>query len=133
MHLSPSLLPPKWHDVALRLLPAVRQHARIAFRHLGPEAREGAVQEVICNACCAVARLAGTRQARSGLRRPLGPLRGRQVRDGRKVGCKLNIHDVLSPYCQERKSVTVERLDHFDDEENAWSEVIVEHRRAGPT
>jgi hypothetical protein len=56
----------------------------------------------------------------------------RQVRDHRKVGGKLNIKDVLSPYCQKRKGVVVERLDHFDDEENAWAEVVVEDKTAGP-
>ena len=39
------------------MMPAIKAHAKIAFRHLGPEAREEAVQETLCNACCAFARL----------------------------------------------------------------------------
>ena len=48
------------------------------------------------------------------------------------LGAKLNIRDVLSPYCQAKKHVVVERLDHFDEEENQWCEAIVEDRTAGP-
>ena len=48
---QPKSATPEWHEVFLRLLPAIRQHARIAFRHLGPEAREEAVEEAVCNAC----------------------------------------------------------------------------------
>jgi hypothetical protein len=56
----------------------------------------------------------------------------RQVRDHRKVGGKLNIKDVLSPYCQKHKGVVVERLDRFDEEENAWQEAVVEDTRTTP-
>ena len=38
----------------------------------------------------------------------------------------------MSPYCQRQKGVVVERLDHFDPEENAWQEILVEDRLAGP-
>ena len=55
-----------------------------------------------------------------------------QVKDGRKVGSKLNVRDVLSSYCQKRKKINVERLDRFDEEENAWAEVVVEDRHTGP-
>jgi len=37
-----------------------------------------------------------------------------QVRDNRRVGGHLNIRDVMSPYCQRHKNVSVERLDKFD-------------------
>jgi hypothetical protein len=35
-------------------------------------------------------------------------------------------------YCQAKKGVVVERLDHYDREENAWEEVLVEDRHCGP-
>ena len=38
----------------------------------------------------------------------------------------------LSKYCQARKGIVVERLDHFDREENAWAEILVEDRHCGP-
>ena len=55
-----------------------------------------------------------------------------QVRAGRRIGNKLNVRDVLSPYCQQRKGITVERLDKYDKEEDAWREALVEDRHAGP-
>jgi hypothetical protein len=44
----------------------------------------------------------------------------------------LNIHDVLSPYCQQRKNVKVERLDHFNAEENGWRQAVVIDTRSSP-
>ena len=145
---------PAWHNLFLAMLPAIICHARISFKHLDRERRDEAVQEVVCNACCAVARLAELDKldlcypsvlARFAVARlaELGKLDlaypsvlarygVAQVKAGRKVGCTLNCRDVLSPYCQRLKHVNVERLDHFDREENAWEELVVEDRRAGP-
>jgi hypothetical protein len=114
------------------LLPAIRQHARISFRHLDPEGREEAVQEVVCNACCAVVRLAELGKLDLAYAGPLAGYGVAQVRDGRKVGCRLNICDVSSQYCQRRKNVVVERLDKFDEEENQWQEAVVVDTRSAP-
>lgn len=35
-------------------------------------------------------------------------------------------------YAQRAKRFTVERLDRFDEEDEAWHEVVVEDRHAGP-
>ncbi len=123
---------PAWHATFLEMLPAICRHAKIAFRHLNPEAREEAVQEVVCNACCAVARLAELDKLDLAYPTVLARYAVAQVNDGRKVGCKLNVRDVLSPYCQRRKAVTIERLDKFDAGEDCWLEVLVEDRTAGP-
>jgi hypothetical protein len=48
------------------------------------------------------------------------------------VGRRLNIGDVLSRFCQAKKHVVVERLDHFDDEEGAWREAVVQDTRSTP-
>jgi len=56
----------------------------------------------------------------------------RQVREGRRVGTKLNIHDVTSRYCQQTKEITVDRLDQYDDKQDTWQEVLVEDRQATP-
>ncbi len=120
-----------WHGVFLDMLPTIRTHARIVFRHLDPENREEAVQDVVCNACCAVARLAELDKLNLAYPTVLARFAVAQVKDGRKVGCKLNVRDVLSPYCQQRKKISVERLDKFDREEG-WQEIVVEDRNAGP-
>jgi hypothetical protein len=48
------------------------------------------------------------------------------------TGGHLNCRDVLSPYCQKRKKITVERLDRFDDDSEEWREILIEDRTAGP-
>jgi hypothetical protein len=123
---------PAWHKRLVEMLPAIRRHARIAFRHLRSEAREEAIEAVVCNACCALARLAELDKLDIAYASPLARYGVAQVRDGRKVGCKLNIRDVLSPYCQQRKRITVERLDKFDEEEGRWIEAVVEDHRTPP-
>lgn len=124
--------PPAWNKAFLAVMPAIKAHAKIAFRHLGPEAREEAVQEVLCNACCAFARLAQRGKADLGYPSVLARYGVAQFNAGRKVGCHLNVNDVASEYCQRRKNVMVERLDAYDAEEDAWQEVIVEDKHAGP-
>jgi hypothetical protein len=39
---------------------------------------------------------------------------------------------VLSLYCQAQKKVAVERLNYFDEEDNAWCEILVEDKRTNP-
>ncbi len=123
---------PAWHVVFLRMLPTILSYARTAFWHRDPEARRDLVQEVVANACVAFKALWDRGKQSIAFPTVLASYGIRQVRDHRKVGGKLNIKDVLSPYCQKRKGVKVERLDKFDEEENAWQEVVVEDRHAGP-
>ena len=123
---------PAWHQKFLAMLPAIVLHARIAFRHLKPEARGEAVQDVVCNACAATARLAELGKLDLAYASVLAGYAVAQVNDGRKVGNKLNCRDVLSPYCQRLKGVVVERLDYFDEEENAWQQAVVQDTRSAP-
>jgi hypothetical protein len=123
---------PDWHVVFLRMVPAIRQHARFRFRHLDPENREECIQETICNACCAVARLAELNRLDRCRPHALARFAVAQVKDGRRVGSRLNCEDVSSPYCQRRKGVVMERLDHFDTAENTWKELIVQDRHTTP-
>jgi hypothetical protein len=37
-----------------------------------------------------------------------------------------------SDYCQQRKNVIVERLDHFDLDDQHWNEILLEDKHAGP-
>ena len=126
----PSVAP--WHAGFLAMVPIIRQYARGAFSHLNPDLRQDLTQEVIANCLVAYVRL--FEQGRVVLAYPtvLARYGIAQVKDGRKVGSKLNIKDPLSSYCQKRKGVVVERLDRFDEEENAWAEVVVEDRHTGP-
>ena len=117
---------PRWHAAFLMMLPVIVRHLRIAFRHLRPEAKEEAVAEALANACVAYQRLVKQGRAHLGFPTVLARFAAAQVRDGRQVGSGQNTRDVLSPRAQKKKQFQVERLDHFDEEENQWMEAVVE-------
>jgi hypothetical protein len=122
----------RWHRQFLALLPQIVQHAKFAFRHLRGEARQDAIQETIANAL--VAFVALVRRGKMSIAYPtvLARYAVAQIKDGRRVGNALNCHEVLSPYAQRLKHFQVDRLDHFDPEDQKWCEVLVEDRHAGP-
>ncbi len=120
----------RWHRQFLALLPQIVTHAKIAFRHLKPEARAEMVQEVVCNAMQAFVRLVQLKRTSIAYAAPLAAYGCRQARDGRKVGGHLNCLDISSSYCQRLNGIVVDRLDQFDQEDNAWQEVLVEDKHA---
>jgi hypothetical protein len=124
--------PPAWHGAFMAMAPAIESHAKIAFGYLDAEARDEAIQEIICNACCAYARLVELGKTNLAYPSALARFGVAQTREGRKVGGRLNIRDVSSVHCQREKGITVEPLDKFDREEGAWQEVLVEDKHAGP-
>ena len=124
--------PPGWHAAFEKMIPVIEEHARISFRHLDDDALEEAIQAVVCNCCQAYARLVKRGKTDVAHASVLATFAVAQARDGRKVGNRLNIHDVSSDYCQKRKNIIVERLDRPDLNERSWSEVLVEDRHAGP-
>ncbi|MDZ4821421.1 MAG: hypothetical protein SGJ20_20860 [Planctomycetota bacterium] len=123
---------PRWHKQFLAMLPLIRRHAAVSFRHLDPEARAEAVQEVVANALVAFRRLVELGKADVAFPSPLARYGVAQVRAGRRTGGRLNVCDVSSSYCQQQKGVSVDRLDHFDTVKECWVEVLVEDRTAGP-
>ena len=123
---------PAWQAGFLAMLPVIRNYARGAFRHLNADLRQDLTQEVVANALVAYVRL--FEQGRIALAYPtiLARFGIAQVNDGRRVGASLNIKDVSSAHCQQKKGIVVERLDRFDEEENGWREILVEDKRATP-
>ena len=128
----PSKSVPAWHPGFLAVLPAIVKQVRFAFRHLGPEARAEALQNCIANAMVAYARLYELGRIALAYPSVLGRYAIAQTKDFRVVGGHLDIQDVLSPYCQAKKNLVVERLDHYDRTEDEWQEILVEDHRAGP-
>ena len=124
--------PPGWHAAFEAMLPTIVNYARVAFRHLDADASEEAIQEVVCNCCQAYARLVELKKTEVAHPTVLARFGISQTWEGRKVGGKLNVRDVLHPYCQKKKNLAVERLDQYDREEECWVEAIVEDRTAGP-
>ena len=121
-----------WHADFLEMVPKIQEHARYAFRHLQGDNRDEAVQEVVCNCCVAFSRLAEADRTEAATWSSLAKYAVAQVRDGRRVGCSLNIKDVSSEYCQQRKGVSVQSLHHWDDQEQVWQEMLVEDKTATP-
>jgi len=91
------------------------------------------IQETIANAFVAFRAL--VRRGKMELAYPsvLARYAVAQINDGRRVGSSLNCQDVSSSYAQRLKNFHVDRLDRREkDEENAWCEVLVEDKHAGP-
>ena len=119
-------------DKFLDMLPAIRKQARLAFRGEPPELREELVAEVIANCFVAFVRLMDRGLDDVIYPTPLTRYAIRPVRDGRKVGTKLNVRDGSSEYAQRSKGLVVESLDRYDKHEQEWREILVEDRHAGP-
>ena len=121
-----------WHAEFSRLVPSIRQHAQVRFRHVSPADREDAVQEVIARSLLQFLRLMELGKEHLIFAAPLAHYAVAQVRGGRRVGGRLNIHDISSPYCRARKGVSLESLDRIDATSDVWQEVLVEDRHATP-
>ena len=120
------------HAEFLALLPAIRRSAQIAFRQMRPELRDDLVQETIVNCFATFARLVERGQSDRASPSSLARFAIAQVRLGRRVGNRLRIRDVLSHFAQYRKGFHVESLDHYDNEENCWQQIVIEDKRATP-
>lgn len=120
-----------WQNRFLQLLPKIRLIARCAFRKLPADEREDAVEEVIASTFVAYARLVERGKDSIAYAWPLGRYAVAQYRAGRRVGSRLDVHDVMAPYCQKRYGL-VSRSFSFCPESGQWEELAVEDRRATP-
>ncbi len=123
---------PESQAAFLQMLPSIRRSAQIAFRKAPPELKHDLIQEAIANSFVAFTRLVERGKVDRALASPLARYAIAHVRVGRRVGNRLRIRDVLSQYAQFRKQFVVERIDVFEEEEGAWTQMLVEDRRAGP-
>ena len=115
-----------------QLLPGIKKQAQIAFRAQPASEREELVAETIANCFVAYKRLIERGLTDVIFSTPLASYAIKQIRSGRRVGSKLNIHDASSPYCQRNKSVVMDHLDRLDATGGEWREVVVEDKTAGP-
>lgn len=123
---------PAWHAEFMTLLPRIRACASFAFRRLDPEARQEAVQSVVASAMAAYVRLVQLGKADIAYAGPLAVFAIRQYRDGRRLGCRLNVRDVSSEYARWKKDIRLARLDRYDETEGCWREILVEDKTATP-
>ena len=129
----------KCRAVYAKMLPSIKRHARVAFRYLNPEAKQEAVQNVLANTWAALVGLARRGKLDKAFPSILAKFAEKQTRDHRITGGHLDVKDVLSPYCQAKKNVKVERLDKYDrvnecwyDPEDCCHELLAESRNATP-
>jgi hypothetical protein len=120
---------PDWHHQFLEMLPVIRKYADNAFQHLDPEGREDAIQEVVDNALVAFERLVQLDKADLAYPTVLARYGVAQLRDGRRVGNRRRVSEVLAEYAQRKKGFVVERLDRFHKESGQWLEAVVEDPR----
>jgi hypothetical protein len=120
------------HQQFLAMLPAITRVARQTFSDLDAEAKEEAVAEVVATALIMFVGLVRDGREASAYPSVLAAYSIRRVRTGRQAATPRNIRDVSSMHCQLQKDVKVERLDRYDSAEEAWTEVLVEDRHAGP-
>ena len=123
---------PAWQAGFLLLLPDICRHLRGAFRGIGAERREEALQEALANAMVAYRRLAVQGKADVAYATPLAKYAVRQVCSGRRVASSLNQYEVLSTYAQRKLGFSVGRLSLPDATEGTWKELLVADRRATP-
>jgi len=127
-----SVATPEWHKVFLQMAPAIETHAKLVFRGLPPEAKAEAVQNALCCACAAVARLAELGKLDLCYPTVMASYAVAQTKDGRMIGGHMNCRDISSAYCRGRKNLVLERLDKFDEVEQHWNEVLVADKTCTP-
>jgi hypothetical protein len=128
----PKLATPAWHHVFEQMMPAIKTHARLSFRHLRGEALAEAIQNVLCIACAAVARLAELGKLDLCYPTVMARFAVAQTKDGRMLGRKLNCKDVSSEYCRRQKGVVLKRLDKYDHDEECWQEILIPDQTCTP-
>ena len=116
----------------LAMLPRIRKQAVFYLRHLPRQDRADAVQEVVASSFVSYVRLIERGKSDLAYAGPLARYGAYQYLSGRRVGNRLNGHDVTSDYCQRSKRILVEQLDRFDDPTSEWDQLVVEDRRSTP-
>jgi hypothetical protein len=114
------------------MLPKIRRKAAIAFHEFDPEAREDAIEEVVANCFVAFARLVAQGRSELAYATPLAQYAIKQFRDGRRVGSRLSVRDVMSGHAQRVKQFQVVSLNIKADGEDEIRAALVEDKTAGP-
>src|SRR5690242_3611615 len=115
----------------LEMLPCIRRVASFAFRRLRRTMREDLIAEVLANAFCAFHRLVKRGDTDLAYPSALAWFAVRQVREGRRVGSRINAKDLTSPYGQRQRSASVQSL-FKARADGRWEELVMEDRSLGP-
>ena len=115
-----------------QMLPALRRQIAFQARSVLRQEREEFEANALGLACEMFQRLIQRGRAELAYPVPLASYACRQVRAGRQCGTSLNVRDISSPYCQNRKGVRGQSLHHLDPDSGQWQELVVEDRQASP-
>jgi hypothetical protein len=116
----------------LAMLPRIRRQAAYHLRHLAKKDRAEGIQEVVASAFVNYVRLAERGKPDLAYAGPLARYGARQYLSGRRVGNRMNCNDVTSDHCQRTNGILVEQIDHFDNPNDEWQELVVEDKHSGP-
>jgi hypothetical protein len=116
----------------LAMLPRIRRQADYYLRHVSKKVRAEAVQEVVVSSFISYLRLIERGKSDLAYAGPLARYGARQYLGGRRVGIRMNGHDITSAYCQRRKGIIVEQLDRYDDLTSEWEQLVVEDKHSTP-
>jgi hypothetical protein len=125
--------PAGWQSGFLAVLPAVKTHAKIQFRHLPLEHREDAIQEAIAAACQSYRLLAVQGRLHVASPATIATYAVRHVLNGRHVGGHQDAaKDPLSPRCQRRHRVRVQSLTArpAGAGRDGWKRLVIADRKA---
>ena len=120
---------PAWHTRFIVMLPAISKQARIAFRGLGPEAREEAVAEVIANCFVAYVRLVELGKESIAFATPLAMFAIRQFHDGRRVGSRQCRRDLYSRHSQAEGGYKLKHIGTPHGCSDSWREQLTDNHR----
>jgi hypothetical protein len=116
----------------LAMLPRIRRQAAYYLRLVPRKDRADAVEEVVASAFVNYVRLIERGKANLAYAGPLARYAACQYLSGRRVGSRMNGHDVSSAYCQRREGILVEQLDRYDDPTSEWEQLVVEDKHSTP-
>jgi len=122
---------PAWHDGFLTLLPQIQECLRFTFRKLPAWERDEAMAEAIANTAVAYARLYERGKLDVAFAGSLVAFAVKWYFAGRRVGTKLNVNDISSPYARRMRGFVVKSLDQRAANGD-WKETLIEDKTSGP-
>ena len=122
---------PAWHAGFMALVPQIQQCLRFAFRRLPAHERDEAMAEAIANTAVAYAKLYERGKLEVAFANSLSDFAVKWYFAGRRIGTKLNVNDISSPYAQRRRGFAVKSLDQRAAT-GEWKETLIEDKTSGP-
>ena len=119
------------HARFLEMLPTIRRMSGYLFRKAPRSSREELIAETVANCYVAFARLVERGKVEVAFPTVLTRYAVRAIRNGRRVGNRADIHELLSIRGQRRGGLTVHGLRELD-EKGKWQDLIVEDKRTRP-